>query len=657
MLPTLQTAKLLNASGVSCIPCNADKRPRVSSWAPYRERVPTEQELERWFAKPCQIALVAGKAQCLDFDEKYSKGIFERYCKRAEETGLDQLLGQLITQQTPSGGYHFVWQCDAKPIANLKLAQKANCETLIETRGAGGYFLISPSEGYKLLAGDWSSIPAISADDRDALLNLARTFDETPVKEAVPAQSSPDLTPGDDFDFRADMPALLASKGWRPAGRDSKYWTRPGKDKGISASWDVVPGRFFVFSSSTEFEPQHVYRPWHVYAMLECGGDYSRAASELRRQGFGSSKPSPSQPEDNWQPAVEESPTIDPAGEAPTHETREEKLRRMFAAHRFDPSYKPQELRVRFSLNGVPISTPGNLTAITAQAKVGKSALLQGFVAATLTDSDVDCLSVVGFNHEAHAVIYIDTEQSKDDFCRAIDRARKRASVDAYPEWLSPHYISDMTVKDAREGLAVIMADAHAKHGGIHSVFIDGVADLVLDVNDAAECNDLVAHLFRLATRYDCSIVCVIHKNPGSDKTRGHLGSQIERKSETNLTLEKEDDTTVVWSVKQRRAPIFKKDGPRFAWSDEHNMHISVGGQSGQGSRATLKVIELHDMAVEAFNGAEMMSYTALVAALVKTRDMSEPTAKRKVSEMRKSLILETNFLGRYSIKKDEFLQ
>src|SRR5262249_21949450 len=32
----------------------------------------------------------------------------------------------------------------------------------------------------------------------------------------------------------------------------------------------------------------------------------------------------------------------------------------------------------------------------------------------------------------------------------------------------------------------------------------------------------------------------------------------------------------VVWSVKNRRAPITKDRGPRFVWSKEHNMHITT---------------------------------------------------------------------------------
>ena len=660
---TLATAKLLHASGVSTIPVKADKTPLVMSWKKYRTELPTDAELERWFAKGAGIALIAGKVQCVDFDCKYSVGIFDRYVKRAEECGLDLVIGQCILQSTPSGGYHLVFQCDGKQIGNLKLAQKENLETLIETRGDGGYFLISPSPNYQLLNGDWSSIPAITEDDRDALLTLAKTFDEQIPAEAEPSHvtagiPSSDATPGDDFDFRADVPALLKQHGWKPAGSSGKYWTRPGKAKGISASWGVVPGRFFVFSSSTQFAPMHVYRPWHVYAMLECSGDYARAAGELRRQGFGGiSKPKHSQPlPDDWNPPIDpQSPHaeppgiegIDPSGDAPTVETPDDKIRRLFFARRFDPEAEIPEPTVTFTLGGVPICTPGNLTAITAQAKVGKSALLQGFVAAMLTESpDVDCLGVCGHNADGKGCVYLDTEQSKYDFSRAMKRANKRAGNPPWPAWLKPYGIGDLPVATARQGLAIHIADAHAQFGAIHAVFIDGVADLVLDVNDAEECNGLVSELFTLATRYACSIIFVIHKNPGSDKTRGHLGSQLERKAETNLTLEKDDEVTVVWSVKQRGAPIFKKDGIRFAWSDDAGMHASVAGGAPKMTQTVEKWL-LHAKTV--FAKKSPLSFVDLRTALMTDAGSAISTVEKQIANLRKIGVLKIDSFGGYS--------
>lgn len=109
----------------------------------------------------------------------------------------------------------------------------------------------------------------------------------------TPLGVQPDgMTPGDDYDRRGDFFGLLRSHGWS-ASQNNRFWTRPGKARGISASWGHAKGadgspRFYVFTSNAApLEPRHTYRPWQVYAILEHGGDWSAAAAALRHAGFG----------------------------------------------------------------------------------------------------------------------------------------------------------------------------------------------------------------------------------------------------------------------------------------------------------------------------------------------------------------------------------
>jgi len=465
---------------------------------------------------------------------------------------------------------------------------------MIETRGTGGYFLIAPSQNYKLIGGDWSSIPTICEEDHRALISLARTFDER-IHKAEEAYTPSlnqdcDLSPGDDYDAKADVPALLKAHGWKACGSSGKYWTRPGKKHGVSASWNVVPDRLYVFSTSTNFEAEHVYRAWHVYAILECGGDFRKAAIELKRQGFGIKRSLTKQQIDRITAeddekgieGIQPGKGIDSDGEAPTLETEEDKLRRMLFVRAFDQSKEPPPLRPLFSLKEKVICTPGNLTAISAQAKVGKSSFMGAMEAAAISQAsgsfvncELDLLHVTCHNEKNKGVILFDTEQSPDDFWHGVARAMRRAKTSTLPANIFAFTVADLPAAIARKAIWVAMADIADVCGGLHAVFIDGVADLCLDVNDAEECNGLVAELHSGAIRYDCNIISIIHKNPGSDKTRGHLGSQLERKAETNLQLDKDDQVTVVWSAKQRRAPIEKKDGVAFTWDEQTKMHVS----------------------------------------------------------------------------------
>lgn len=696
-MTTLQTALSLHLDGISTIPVRPDKVSAIK-WQPYQTKLPTVEELTEWFADgKAGIAVLGGVVQCLDFDEKYSVGIFSQFRARAEEIGLGGVVSELLRQKTPSGGYHLVWRCKLDPVpGNQKLASKLPREVngsivrehMIETRGMGGYFLCAPSPGYVVENGGFNYLPWISSEDHEALIDLAQSFSEHEEQfapaEPTPAPTLEGLTPADDYDRKADVPALLKAYGWKPCGRGEKYWTRPGKKSGVSATWNVIPGRFYVFSSNADpLETRHVYKPCWLYAALACGGDRSVAVSSLRRQGFGGARAKPAaktlaeyldEAEQSDPPEMELGPHPDsgvegigPATDVQTTETDEERLDRILNAREFDPALPPPkprpifEVRIGTDQEGheiwTVVSTPGNLTSIVAPPKVGKTSWSSAMIASTTVEyTEADLLGVRSANPEEKAVLVFDTEQSPDDFWHGMDRVRKRARKEHAtdkPAWLHAWRTSDLAAPVTRKAVGDRMAKYAALHGGIHSVFIDGVADLLLDVNNAEECNSLVSDLMALAVRYDCPIVGILHQNPGSDKSRGHIGSQMERKSETNLRIEKDDTCSIVWSNRQRRAPIEKTNGPRFAWSDDAKMHVTIAGDTtGLTFKAQSKVEEFAKLGMEVFQAEPLMTWTELYTALKKARETpdgapTKSTLSRWIAYMAKNKVI-TMQLGRY---------
>ena len=80
----------------------------------------------------------------------------------------------------------------------------------------------------------------------------------------------------------------------------NQRWRRPGKE-GEQTSATLKDGLFYVFSSNAApFEPAGSYTAFSANALLEHGGDYTKAASELFRQGYGK--------------AAEENPGVDLSG-------------------------------------------------------------------------------------------------------------------------------------------------------------------------------------------------------------------------------------------------------------------------------------------------------------------------------------------------------
>src|SRR5947209_17556825 len=110
----LATALVARRFGISCIPIqgNGTKHPGVHSWKSYQWRLPSFQELKRWFSSPnCGIAFVTGEVsgslEALDFD---SRAAFEGWLAIVRSiprmNALFERIAQGYNEQSPSGGMH-----------------------------------------------------------------------------------------------------------------------------------------------------------------------------------------------------------------------------------------------------------------------------------------------------------------------------------------------------------------------------------------------------------------------------------------------------------------------------------------------------------------------------------------------------------------------
>jgi len=336
---------------VVAIPPDGSKRPgyfdsssgeyRAGKWDDRKATPPTENELLRMFppGHAWGIGLVQGKvsgnAELLDFD---APDIFDTYLGLCNNHDLGELVRRLVRVRTPSGGVHLYYRLESAPEGNTKLAMRpgppedaqgrtpedmkrggfrldaagqwAKVETLIETRGEGGQSVApgSPLEchpdkkPYVLESGRFTEVPILTMAERNALFAMARACNEWveptaihgPPKSKGRTSVSEGKRPGDDYNERAtdaDVLTLLLSHGWQEAGRrgDIIDLTRPGKSKGLSGTLNHDgPAVFHCFTSSASpFDIEKSYPPFSVFAMLECGGDFSEAARRLAEQGYG----------------------------------------------------------------------------------------------------------------------------------------------------------------------------------------------------------------------------------------------------------------------------------------------------------------------------------------------------------------------------------
>ena len=191
---------------------------------------------------------------------------------------------------------------------------------------------------------------------------------------------------------------------------------------------------------------------------------------------------------------------------------------------------------------GATIATLGNFSASVGKPKSKKTFNVSAIVAAAISGKEI-------LGYKAHLpenkkkILYIDTEQSKYHCHKVLERILKLAN----------HIITLALRGDSRYGLVVI----------------DGVRDLLRDINNPSEALDIINDLMRWSSFYDLHIHTVLHLNKGDDNTRGHIGSELNNKAETVLQITKNIDDSNMSEVKAMF--IRDKEFAPFAFRIDNN--------------------------------------------------------------------------------------
>ena len=230
----------------------------------------------------------------------------------------------------------------------------------------------------------------------------------------------------------------------------------------------------------------------------------------------------------------------------------EEKLQRL-EQRRITPNSLIPKRRFLFEMFDKPCFARGELVGITGRAKSGKT-----FFTSMLMALGV-CNEVMGIRRiepKPLRVLWMDTEQSEEStqeiLCDRIMKLWQRnmpegESTDNFPSDMFD--IFNVRADAWQDRLPLLETAIKEYHPDL--VILDGIRDLVNDINDGILSQQVIERLMHLASETECCIVSVLHQNKASEdkNLRGWIGTELTYKSFEVYECSKDSDR--IFSVKQ----------------------------------------------------------------------------------------------------------
>ena len=212
---------------------------------------------------------------------------------------------------------------------------------------------------------------------------------------------------------------------------------------------------------------------------------------------------------------------------------------------RITPDKQLPKMDFLFRLFGKPCFPRRELVAITGKAKSGKT-FVSSMLIACCQERDV-----LSFHRECETplrVLWYDTEQSDEstqDILKNRIMRMTRDSVARQPTLFDesraepPLDIFNVRAVEWKHRRSLLVEAVNMCKPDL--VIVDGIRDLVNDINDGVLAQEVMEELLHLATEAECCIACVLHQNKSGEdhNLRGWIGTELMNKAFEIYSCEK----------------------------------------------------------------------------------------------------------------------
>ena len=252
---------------------------------------------------------------------------------------------------------------------------------------------------------------------------------------------------------------------------------------------------------------------------------------------------------------------------------------------RITPDKQLPKMDFLFRLFGKPCFPRRELVAITGKAKSGKT-FVSSMLIACCQQRDV-----LSFHRECETplrVLWYDTEQSDEstqDILKNRIMRMTRDSVVRQPTLFDesraepPLDIFNVRAVEWKHRRSLLVEAVNMCKPDL--VIVDGIRDLVNDINDGVLAQEVMEELLHLATEAECCIACVLHQNKGGEdhNLRGWIGTELMNKAFEIYSCEKMMPQRI-FKLEQTQTRKYDIERPMYYEVNDDGLPVTCGEPS-----------------------------------------------------------------------------
>lgn len=364
----------------------------------------------------------------------------------------------------------------------------------------------------------------------------------------------------------------------------------------------------------------------------ESATEYFKSLFEVRNKkvinDFLSSKEGAAQEQDSIELNIEDNYSFDDIPAATTVPSILERTRVNFESEEF------KEIPSIIKMGDKPFGSLGNFSMIIGKPKSKKTFFSTLLASIALGGQDESNFITIDLPEDKQRVVLFDTEQSVGHVFQVGNRVM-HMTPNYQPGSFEVFSLRAVSIEQRLEAIG----EFFETYNNIGLVIIDGVRDLVHEINSEKQASDIANKLLGWTQKYHTHIIVVLHVNKGDDSARGHIGSELLNKAETTVSIKGGKNFSTVRPVVSRNEE-FAPFGLGLKKVEVHdqefiipfiNTDISLNS-NGKAGKVTIKPESIPQ---EAHN--EILKKLSLACG-------KEPIGKTKAKELIKDFAKSQNF-------------